>query len=63
MRSLRMKTEYDVAVEPSVPDCWQSRSKGRLTPEERRQIVENLTGFFQVLNEWAKRDDEDADKP
>ena len=32
---------------------WQPRSTRPLTPEDARQIVENITGFFTVLQGWA----------
>ena len=31
---------------------WQPRSERTLTREDARQIVENATGFVQVLLEW-----------
>ena len=33
-------------------DFWQPRTPQTLTPEDARQIVENLTGFFRILLEW-----------
>lgn len=33
---------------------WQKRSKRQLTREDGRQIIENLTGFFRVLQEWDR---------
>jgi len=32
---------------------WQPRSARPLTPEDARQIVENITGFFMVLQSWS----------
>jgi hypothetical protein len=31
---------------------WQPRASRTLTREDARQIVENMTGFFNVLREW-----------
>ena len=31
---------------------WQPRTSNMLTPEDARQIAENVTGFFQILMEW-----------
>ncbi|MCG3151374.1 MAG: hypothetical protein GEEBNDBF_00645 [bacterium] len=31
---------------------WQPRSPKQLTREDARQILENVTGFFDVLLEW-----------
>jgi hypothetical protein len=33
-------------------EVWQPRTSRMLTPEDARQIVENVTGFFQALMEW-----------
>jgi len=35
---------------------WQPRL-GQLTPEDARQIVENVTGFFSILREWSRATD------
>lgn len=34
-------------------DFWQPRSGQPLSHENARQIVQNVAGFFRVLNEWA----------
>ncbi len=31
---------------------WEPHSGRKLTPEDARQIRENITGFFRVLLEW-----------
>lgn len=31
---------------------WQPRTRRPLTPEDARQIIENVTGFFQLLARW-----------
>jgi hypothetical protein len=31
---------------------WQSRTSRKLTGEDGRQIVENITAFFRTLLEW-----------
>jgi hypothetical protein len=33
---------------------WQPRAKRTLTREDAREIIENLTGFFRVLDEWDR---------
>ncbi len=33
---------------------WQPRTSRVLTPEDARQIVENMVGFFRTLREWAE---------
>ena len=35
-------------------ETWQPRLDRDLSPEDARQIVENVTGFFSVLAEWAQ---------
>ena len=37
---------------------WDSRASRRLTPEEQRVIRENLSGFFRVLQDWARAGDQ-----
>jgi hypothetical protein len=33
---------------------WQQRSSRQLAPEDARQITENVSGFFRLLNEWDR---------
>jgi hypothetical protein len=33
---------------------WQARSKKRLTREDGREIIANMTGFFHVLQQWDR---------
>jgi hypothetical protein len=33
-------------------EFWQARSPRNLSREDARQITENLTGFFQILERW-----------
>lgn len=33
---------------------WNPRFDKPLSREDARQIAENITGFFAVLNEWAR---------
>jgi hypothetical protein len=37
-------------------DFWQSKAKQSLTTEDQRQIKENLAGFFNILNDWQKKE-------
>jgi hypothetical protein len=43
---------------------WQPRTKRRLTSEDGREIIENMTGFFRILQEWDRVDraKKDTDK-
>ncbi len=44
--------ESDKSIIDQTLEFWQSRSEERLTRESARQIVANISGFFQVLAEW-----------
>ena len=37
---------------------WQKRTNRSLNAEDARQIMENLTGFFGMLADWAEKDRE-----
>jgi hypothetical protein len=37
-------------------EFWQARSSKTLTREDAREIIENVTGFFQILQEWQLAD-------
>lgn len=32
---------------------WQPRAQRQLTREDAREIIENVSGFFSILQEWA----------
>ena len=36
-------------------EVFQPRTSRTLTREDGRQIAENLTGFFRVLQDWDKK--------
>jgi hypothetical protein len=36
---------------------FDSRAGRKISQEEIRQAVENISGFFQVLQEWAEAED------
>jgi hypothetical protein len=38
----------------------QSRTERRLCPEDMREAVENLSGFFALLRAWAKSGERDC---
>jgi hypothetical protein len=50
----------DFVAQPEIADktiaFWQKRTNRSLNAEDARQIVENLTGFFGVLADWAGKD-------
>lgn len=35
---------------------WQPRTSRRLSREDARQMIENVSGFFSVLAEWEAKD-------
>lgn len=35
---------------------WQGRSSQTLTREDARDIIENVSGFFRVLQKWDAAD-------
>ncbi len=37
-------------------ETWQPRTERDLSREDARQIVENVTGFFSVLADWAREE-------
>jgi hypothetical protein len=39
---------------------WQPRSSRTLKPEDGREILDNLKGFFSVLAEWQRAEIEQA---
>lgn len=39
---------------------WQPRLGRDLTPDEARQISANVTGFFVVLAEWARKEEREV---
>lgn len=37
-------------------DVWQPYASYPLSREDAREILENLTGYFKVLQEWDRRE-------
>jgi hypothetical protein len=35
---------------------WQKRTERKLTREDGREIIENISGFFSVLQEWERKE-------
>ena len=35
---------------------WQKRTERKLTREDGREIIENISGFFSVLQEWERNE-------
>lgn len=38
----------------STKEFWQKRSSSTITDEDARTIIENLSGFFEVLSRWEE---------
>ena len=37
-------------------EFWRVKAGKILSQEDSRQIRENLTGFFEILNEWQRKE-------
>jgi hypothetical protein len=35
-------------------DFWTKRTGQEISPEDAREMIQNISGFFQVLSEWDK---------
>jgi hypothetical protein len=35
---------------------WQRRTERKLTREDGREIIENISGFFSILQEWERKE-------
>jgi hypothetical protein len=35
---------------------WQKRTERSLTREDGREIIENISGFFSILQEWERKE-------
>lgn len=51
-RGLCLGAANDNLIETTTK-LWRRRLRRDLSREDARQIVENVTGFFGVLTEWA----------
>jgi hypothetical protein len=50
----KMDGEHDRAK--TNTNFWQAKTEHALTAEDHRQIRDNLTGFFEILNEWYRKE-------
>ena len=39
---------------------WQPHAAVALSPEDAREIIENMTGFLTILAEWQENTDDTA---
>ena len=52
MRSL-VRVDEVSTIEEAV-EFWQSKTSRSVTVEDGREIVSNVTGFFQLLDQWDR---------
>lgn len=46
--------QYSPELIEQTISVFKRRNDGELSLEEARQAVENISGFFQILQEWAE---------
>jgi hypothetical protein len=54
-------TRYSKEFLEETIQVWQPLSEEKLTEEDAREIVENLTGFFSLLRQWEQKNGEDEE--
>ena len=42
---------------------WRNRTGRTMSSEDAREAIENIRGFFQILQRWATTDSPDPDAP
>jgi hypothetical protein len=47
--------EGDDFIEQTIA-IWQKRTDRRLTRDDGREIIENISGFFTILQEWERKE-------
>ena len=55
-------TRYSKELLEKTIRVWQPLGEEKLTEEDAREIVENLTGFFSLLGEWERENVEKEEK-
>ena len=57
---MRSSVKANKAIDDDLVDrtleTWQPRVDHPLSRDDARQIIENVSGFFSILAEWAKAD-------
>ena len=51
--------QYSPKLIEQTISVFESRTGRVISDEEARRSVENISGFFQVLQEWAEAEDKD----
>lgn len=49
--------QYSPALIEQTISVFESRTGRVISEEDARQAVENISGFFRVLQEWAEAED------
>lgn len=49
--------QYNPELIEQTISIFESRTGRAMSREDARQAVENISGFFRVLQEWAEADD------
>jgi len=52
--SVKMSLTANAYLLDRTCQVWQPRLRRDLSPEDARQIAENLAGFFELLAEWSR---------
>ncbi len=52
-RGFSRSSANDNLIDTTI-ELWRRRLRRNLSRDDARQIVENVAGFFNVLNEWAE---------
>jgi hypothetical protein len=53
---MQLPHALDCNVITRTREIWQPRAGRKLTHEDVRQIVENVTGFFSILASWGREE-------
>tara|TARA_B100000378_G_scaffold271529_1_gene262153 strand:+ start:1270 stop:1548 length:279 start_codon:yes stop_codon:yes gene_type:complete len=54
-RKVRHSRRFSDELVEKARNVFQKRTSRKLTSEDARQILENLTGYFRVLHEWDRK--------
>ncbi|WP_257554523.1 hypothetical protein [Sphingobium sp. CFD-2] len=53
-RPVRHSRRFSDEIVEKARKVFQKRTSRKLTNEDARQILENLTGYFRVLHDWER---------
>jgi hypothetical protein len=54
--------ERDSAFLEETVRFWRSQGATHYTPEDARQAIQNIAGFFQTLSQWSLKADARPEK-